>query len=73
MVHQADVVILSCVRSNQGGSIGFLSNVNRINVAVLRARASAWWSWATSPRCAGDLEPYTLTLIPKPRTPNPRR
>ena len=35
---EADVVILSCVRSNQERSIGFLSNPNRLNVAVSRAR-----------------------------------
>lgn len=35
---EADVVVLSCVRSNAGGSIGFVSNANRVNVAVSRAK-----------------------------------
>ena len=35
---EADVVIVSCVRSNQRGDIGFLSNPNRTNVAISRAR-----------------------------------
>jgi senataxin len=32
------VIILSTVRSNSAGSIGFLSNVRRANVALTRAR-----------------------------------
>ena len=35
---QADVVILSTVRSNSSGSLGFVTNPNRINVAISRAR-----------------------------------
>eukprot|EP00050_Salpingoeca_kvevrii_P005801 m.285716 g.285716 ORF g.285716 m.285716 type:complete len:782 (-) comp11430_c0_seq1:90-2435(-) len=35
---EADVVILSTVRSNDSGTIGFLSNPNRANVAISRAR-----------------------------------
>jgi hypothetical protein len=35
---EADVVVLSCVRSNASRSIGFVSNANRMNVAVSRAR-----------------------------------
>ena len=37
---EADVVILSCVRSN--GSVGFLSNRNRLCVAFSRAREWLW-------------------------------
>ena len=32
---EADIVILSCVRSNLDSSIGFLSNANRMNVALV--------------------------------------
>ena len=35
---EADVVILSCVRSNDKGVLGFVSNRNRANVAISRAR-----------------------------------
>lgn len=35
---ESDIVILSCVRSNAERSIGFVSNRNRMNVAVSRAR-----------------------------------
>lgn len=35
---EADVVILSCVRSNNEGKLGFIVNPNRLNVAMSRAR-----------------------------------
>lgn len=35
---EADVIIISTVRSNAKGSIGFLSNLQRANVALTRAR-----------------------------------
>ncbi|KAJ1435568.1 AAA domain-containing protein, partial [Ochromonadaceae sp. CCMP2298] len=35
---EADVVILSCVRSNPERRSGFVTNPNRLNVAVSRAR-----------------------------------
>ena len=35
---EEDIVIVSTVRSNRGGSIGFTSNPNRTNVALTRAR-----------------------------------
>ncbi|KAH6809209.1 hypothetical protein C2S51_026992 [Perilla frutescens var. frutescens] len=44
---EADVIIISTVRSHKGGSIGFLSSPQRTNVALTRARTlsksgSAW-------------------------------
>eukprot|EP00043_Microstomoeca_roanoka_P016270 m.165419 g.165419 ORF g.165419 m.165419 type:complete len:791 (-) comp16424_c0_seq1:136-2508(-) len=35
---EADIVVLSCVRSNSRGDIGFVKNPNRLNVAVSRTR-----------------------------------
>ncbi|XP_073028907.1 uncharacterized protein [Primulina eburnea] len=39
---EEDIVIISTVRSNRNGSIGFLSNPQRINVALTRARHCLW-------------------------------
>ena len=36
---EADVVVLSCVRSNSERSVGFVGKTNRVNVAVSRARS----------------------------------
>jgi ATP-dependent RNA/DNA helicase IGHMBP2 len=54
---EADVVILSLVRSNGRGEIGFASNKNRLNVAVSRARERLVvigdsWTMSTDPRWA---------------------
>lgn len=35
---EKDIIIMSTVRSNDNGSIGFLSNHKRTNVAITRAR-----------------------------------
>jgi hypothetical protein len=35
---EADVIIISTVRCNRNGSIGFLSNLQRANVSLTRAR-----------------------------------
>ncbi|GAB2286435.1 hypothetical protein Dimus_020842 [Dionaea muscipula] len=39
---EEDVIIISSVRSNKNGSVGFLSNSQRTNVALTRAR---YWLW----------------------------
>ncbi|KAK9989209.1 hypothetical protein SO802_029448 [Lithocarpus litseifolius] len=39
---EEDVIIISTVRSNYSGSIGFLSNLKRANVALTRARYCLW-------------------------------
>ncbi|KAL5829949.1 hypothetical protein ACOSQ3_019417 [Xanthoceras sorbifolium] len=39
---EEDIIIISTVRSNTGGSIGFLSKPQRINVALTRARHCLW-------------------------------
>ncbi|CAN4078447.1 unnamed protein product [Withania somnifera] len=39
---EKDVIIISAVRSNANRSIGFLSNSQRINVALTRARHCLW-------------------------------
>lgn len=37
---EKDIIILSCVRSGPQASIGFLSDIRRLNVAITRARCS---------------------------------
>lgn len=37
---EADVIIISTVRCNNKGTVGFLSNPQRTNVAITRARWS---------------------------------
>lgn len=37
-----DIIIISTVRSNWSGSIGFLSSLERTNVALTRARHYLW-------------------------------
>ncbi|KAM7523913.1 hypothetical protein LguiA_013815 [Lonicera macranthoides] len=39
---EEDVIIISTVRSNGNGSIGFLSNLQRTNVGLTRARYCLW-------------------------------
>ncbi|TXG56677.1 hypothetical protein EZV62_017990 [Acer yangbiense] len=39
---EEDIIIISTVRSNAGGSIGFLSKPQRVNVALTRARHCLW-------------------------------
>ncbi|XP_011025216.1 PREDICTED: uncharacterized protein LOC105126145 [Populus euphratica] len=39
---EEDIVIISTVRSNTGGAIGFISDPRRINVALTRARHCLW-------------------------------
>ena len=37
-----DVIILSCVRASSNSSVGFVSDVRRMNVAITRAKKSLW-------------------------------
>ncbi|KAL1197106.1 putative helicase MAGATAMA 3 [Cardamine amara subsp. amara] len=39
---EEDVIIISTVRSNRNGNVGFLSNRQRANVALTRARHCLW-------------------------------
>ncbi|CAL5430271.1 unnamed protein product [Camellia sinensis] len=39
---EADVIIISTVRSNKGGFVGFMSSFQRTNVALTRARHCLW-------------------------------
>lgn len=39
---ERDVIIFSCVQSGGRGSIGFLADVRRMNVALTRARYACW-------------------------------
>lgn len=39
---EEDIIIMSTVRSNSGGSVGFIANHQRANVALTRARHCLW-------------------------------
>ena len=39
---EAEVIIFSCVRASTNGSIGFLSDIRRMNVGITRAKSSLW-------------------------------
>lgn len=39
---EEDIIILSTVRSNESRKVGFLSNEQRVNVAITRARYCLW-------------------------------
>uniref|UniRef100_A0A0D9W8K8 UvrD-like helicase ATP-binding domain-containing protein n=1 Tax=Leersia perrieri TaxID=77586 RepID=A0A0D9W8K8_9ORYZ len=39
---EEDIIIISTVRSNGAGSVGFLTNLQRTNVALTRANKSIW-------------------------------
>ncbi|KAL8472326.1 hypothetical protein ACS0TY_029515 [Phlomoides rotata] len=39
---EEDIIIISTVRCNGNGSVGFLDNIQRANVALTRARYCAW-------------------------------
>lgn len=39
---EKEIIIMSCVRASSSGSVGFLSDVRRMNVALTRARTTLW-------------------------------
>lgn len=39
---EKEIIIMSCVRASESGSVGFLSDIRRMNVALTRARTTLW-------------------------------
>jgi senataxin len=39
---ESEIIIFSCVRASPAGSVGFLSDVRRMNVGITRAKSSLW-------------------------------
>lgn len=39
---EKEIIIMSCVRASESGSVGFLSDFRRMNVALTRARTTLW-------------------------------
>ncbi|KAB2612295.1 hypothetical protein D8674_034611 [Pyrus ussuriensis x Pyrus communis] len=64
---EEDIIIMSTVRSNQHHSLGFISNPQRVNVALTRARHCLWILGNERTLCGSESVWEDLTLDAKIR------
>ncbi|XP_048422280.1 uncharacterized protein LOC103932355 [Pyrus x bretschneideri] len=64
---EEDIIIMSTVRSNQHHSLGFISNPQRVNVALTRARHCLWILGNERTLCGSESVWEDLTLDAKSR------
>lgn len=83
---EKDIIIISCVRSNHQGTLGFLTDYRRLNVALTRARSNMivignadmlsrdkiWHTMISEAREYGFLLPVTARTFDMPMRPAPR-
>jgi hypothetical protein len=61
---EAEAVLVSCVRSNAEGRLGFLTDLRGMNVALTRARCTPSW-WGTAPPWAATRSMRGSSSVPR--------
>lgn len=83
---EKDIIVISCVRSNKDGNMGFLTDYRRLNVALTRARSNMivignadmlckdkiWRTLITEARSFGFVVPVDSRTFENPQRPAPK-
>ena len=83
---EKDIIVISCVRSNRDGNMGFLTDYRRLNVALTRARSNMivignadmlckdkiWRTMITEARSYGFVVPVDSKTFDNPQRPAPK-